>query len=523
MNSINTNRMALNAANALSRHYSRMAASVGRLSSGLRVCSSDDDAAGLAIRELMRADIAATAQGIRNANDAISLVQVADGALGIIDEKLIRMKELAEQAATGTYNSDQRLVIDSEFKAMAAEIDRIAAATDFNGIRLLDGTLTGAHNGSGLVAAGRMKIHFGAANDSAEDYYYLESMNCSTKGLGLRDGDESGGVTKNGVELAYADVIAWPPFASLNDYVANHGMTSHGRSPFDVTGLLQGHWYCGEQGGIGSQNTMLLIKKGTKNFVLNEIGCVYGDQADNDIQLFTRDGKHLAGRAPIPDYHAFGASESQPTDLASNCGYIGFTLDQYDTTYLNSGVREQDNGSTMNFTSYNGMTIGYSGDGQVEYDGVARYEVLSINEVTEDLVVWLPGKAGAVFKYYTSDDAWTDIDDIPMMEGSGNVGLIGIETQEKAQRALERIDGAIVAKDKVRAYLGAIQNRLENTVTHLSIQRENLQAAESQISDVDISAEMTNFVRSQIKAQAGIAMLSQANSLPRMALSLLNS
>ena len=142
---INHTMMAANAARNLNNHYSGLAASVRRLSSGLRVGSSADDAAGLAIRELMRADITALNQGVRNANDAISMIQTADSALGIIDEKLIRMKELAEQAATGTYNSDQRLMIDSEFKAMADEIDRIAASTDFNGVKLLDGSLQGAH------------------------------------------------------------------------------------------------------------------------------------------------------------------------------------------------------------------------------------------------------------------------------------------------------------------------------------------------------------------------------------------
>lgn len=95
----------------------------------------------------------------------------ADGALSIIDEKLIRMKELAEQAATGTYDSTQRLMLDSEFQQMAKEIDRIARSTDFNGITLLDGTLSGRHDGSGLVSTGSAKIHFGTANDSAEDYF----------------------------------------------------------------------------------------------------------------------------------------------------------------------------------------------------------------------------------------------------------------------------------------------------------------------------------------------------------------
>ncbi len=291
---INHNLMAMNAARNLGTSYDNLATSVRRLSSGLRVGQASDDAAGLAIRELMRADIASLNQGVRNANDAISLIQTADGALGVIDEKLIRMKELAEQAATGTYNSDQRLMIESEYQAMASEITRIANATDFNGVYLLNGNLSGdTHDGSGLVSTGKLKVHFGTANDSAEDYYYVQIGNSTASALGV-----------------------------------------------------------GNQGSISN-------------------------------------------------------------------------------------------------------------------------------------------------KAYT------------------------VSTQEAAQKALEGINDAIISKDKIRANLGALQNRLENTVSNLQIQAENLQSAESRISDVDVSTEMTEFVRNQILTQSAVAMLSQANSLPQMAMQLI--
>ncbi|BBD07078.1 flagellin [Desulfovibrio ferrophilus] len=291
---INNNLMAANASRNLSQSYSALGTSIRRLSSGLRVGIAADDAAGLAVRELMRSDIAALGQGVRNANDAISMIQTADGALQVIDEKLIRMKELAEQASTGTYNSDQRLIIDSEYQAMASEITRIANATDFNGIYLLNGNLSGStHTGSGLVSSGKLKVHFGTGNDSAEDYYYVQINTSTASAMGV------------------------------------------------------------------------------------------GNQA---------------------------ASTS-----------AGFT----------------------------------------------------------------------------------------------------ISTQSAAQNALDGIKNAIVSKDKIRAALGGIQNRLENTISNLQIQAENLQAAESRISDVDVSLEMTEFVRNQIMSQSAVAMLAQANSLPRMAMSLL--
>lgn len=116
---VNHNMMAAHSSRILNSHYRKLSDSTRKLSSGLRVENAADDAAGLAIRELMRAEISTLNQGVRNANDAISLIQTADGAMQVIDEKLIRMKELAEQAATGTYDSTQRLIIESEYQQMA--------------------------------------------------------------------------------------------------------------------------------------------------------------------------------------------------------------------------------------------------------------------------------------------------------------------------------------------------------------------------------------------------------------------
>jgi flagellin len=181
---INHNLMAMNAARNLGNVYANLATSTQRLSSGLRVNSAADDAAGLAIRELMRSDITVLNQGIRNASDAISMIQTAEGALSVIDEKLIRMKELAEQAATGTYTTAQREIMNSEYQAMASEIDRIANATDFNGVKLLDGSLQNSHEGSG------MKVHFGVGNDAAEDYYFINMSDMrATAQTGLRVGN----------------------------------------------------------------------------------------------------------------------------------------------------------------------------------------------------------------------------------------------------------------------------------------------------------------------------------------------
>jgi flagellin len=383
---VNNNLMAANVARNLNQHYGRLQTSTQRLSSGLRINSAADDAAGLAIRELQRADIAALHQGARNANDAISMIQTADGAMGVIDEKLIRMKELAEQAATGTYSSTQRLMIESEYQAMASEITRIANATDFNGMKLLDGTLSGStHDGTGLTSTGKMKIHFGTANDSAEDYYYITIGSCTASSLGV------------------GNAAGWE--------MAGENLISVRQKILDDKDNWTGKWNYG---------TLDLTK------------C--------DVKL--ADYKNADGSMDWAGYQ--NAVDKWVNDSVKN----GTNID-WENVNLKTGEKPAAQGEAL-------RSAGYT-----------------------------------------------------------------VSTQEAAQRALEGINNAIESKDKIRAHLGAMQNRLENTITNLNVQAENLQAAESRISDVDVATEMTQFVRNQILTQSAVAMLGQANSLPQMAMQLI--
>jgi flagellin len=167
------NMMAAAALRHLGVTYSSLSESINALASGLRINSADDDAAGLAVREQMRVQIAGLGQGIRNGNDAISMLQTFDGASAVIDEKLSRMKELAMQSATGTYNDTQRAIMNDEFVQMRTELDRIAKATAFNGIYGLNS------------ASNSIKIHFGPGNSSVADYYRVQSQDITASALGL--------------------------------------------------------------------------------------------------------------------------------------------------------------------------------------------------------------------------------------------------------------------------------------------------------------------------------------------------
>jgi len=175
MLAIKNNIMAENAARHVGASYDTLAKSIERLSSGLRINSAKDDAAGLAVRELMRADIAVIKQGARNAQDAISMLQTMEGAMATIDDVLIRMKELAEQAATGSYSDQQRNIMNNEFAQMAAEIDRIAGSTTFNSINMLNS------------ASNSVTIHFGYFNgtDSSID---VNAVDVTAATLGVDSG-----------------------------------------------------------------------------------------------------------------------------------------------------------------------------------------------------------------------------------------------------------------------------------------------------------------------------------------------
>lgn len=302
-----------------------------------------------------------------------------------------------------------------------------------------------------------------------------------------------------------------------------------------------------------SINTNLMALNTANNIQLDDRGGIDG------LQLFSPSGVHIAGTPPPTSTtgtmfdHGWGAQFSYETGITPYPMPIpsldtwainpnnGFNNDaSYDGDNLNGIV----GGGFISFTpgvagnniSYNDMNIAFSGEGNIVGVGGDTNDYLTIDEVKEDLILCLTGD-GPIYLTAT----WTNM---PTTTGGNNpnppnppVGpnppgpgtlpaapqgdIISIRTQDDAQRALERIDDAIVAKDKVRAHLGALQNRLENTVTNLTIQGENLQVSESQISDVDVSQEMTQFVRNQVMTQSAVAMLGQANSYPHMLMNLL--
>lgn len=452
--SITSNIMANRAANTFTAQYQQLVKSTHRLSTGLRINGAADDAAGLAVREIMRAEIASNRQGMRNVSDAISMIQVADGALAVINEKLIRLKELAEQAATGTYSQAQREIMHQEFQAMKDEIERIAQSTSFNGIKLLD-------------ADRAVTVHFGSENQAGQDMYDVELGDATLTGLGLER------VT--------------PAVPALNEVLVNGGPMeqSVGASAIAFARIP-----------AGSVNISLYLRS--------------NEDPPHNFQIFTADGVHLAGSKPgagvwLNSDHVDGPVDESNIDELILTESNGFNPKAtYNGESLNgTGDNLAYDDVILHQITYGGMTIGYSGHAEFP----AREEYVTLDTATEDLVILLIGRGE-----YSVQGEWDRV--------AGPPPPPSLITQADAQQALETISEAIITKDQIRARLGAAQNRLENTGRVLTITTENLQAAESRISDVDVAQEMTQFVLKQIKTQAAMTMLAQANVLPQMALRL---
>ncbi len=735
---VNNNLMANNVARNLNLHYGNLSTSTERLSSGLRINSAADDAAGLAIRELQRADITTLLQGARNANDAISLIQTADGALQTIDEQLIRMKELAEQAATGTYNSTQRLMIESEYQHLASEITRISNATDFNGIKLLNGTLSGEYDGSELQSQGELKIHFGTANTSAEDFYSVNIGDTKAAALGLGNelvipSDMETNPTNAGYEALrdasaqkiydagyaerydahYEDIYsrlvssADPSQPSIPlenaaaqaaeqatflagkeasadaemakatfDVIFDHTYASHYMSDARTTAFhaavtptaqqIADHdaaaqdalkaateqmhnltQKIAEDGNLTSLDAMFPLSKidfvtasgivtmpeisafpvethSSSAALMEQVGAesykavyeriYYGDPEANggteDVmgmyEYAIADAKKTLGLSAseslteeqtvaiqamvhsIAHNKALEYAESMQLGLQKKYDDSFYDLDPTSGAPLGDGYTEIYDDYTVNDSypsdiaqimaetqaSTEGITppARDSGWGQVHFDlgrglygidpatGAPNYptrdslfisstmdipdsgtppkQVTALaNSRISPLGNLLPGQTAAadifgavednVLAYMTDTAARgfngssqgfieTAAHFADAFDGYSPAGST-ISTQEAAGEALNAINEAIISKDKIRAHLGAMQNRLEVTINNLNIQAENLQASESRISDVDVATEMTEFVRNQILPQSAVAMLSQANSLPQMA------
>ncbi|MEM8941230.1 MAG: flagellin, partial [Pseudomonadota bacterium] len=445
-----------------------VATSLQRLSSGLRINSARDDAAGLAISERFSAQIRGLNQAARNANDGISLAQTAEGDLAQITNNLQRIRELSVQSANATNSTSDREALQAEVDALVSEIDRVAQTSNFNGVSLLDGNFSNQNFQVGADAGQTIAVSSIASARTAD----LGQRNeASVAGTALT-GATNAALTINGSAIASADNAA-DFAANINASGANVTATAAATTAAGAAAAPAGTFAGSDASFTVNGVTTATVAIGTDVNTnratvidaINGISAATGvtataNEANTGITLTAADGRNIV--------------------LATNDG--GATTDATDTV-TNATVGLAANGTTRSSVS------------------LTSPEAIEI--------------AGTV-----TNSGLTAATTAATQTGVA-VSNIDITTVAGAEDSIRSIDAALSAVNGSRADLGAIQNRFESVVTSLQTSSENLSAARSRIQDADFAAETAQLTRSQILQQAGISVLSQANAAPQNVLALL--
>jgi flagellin len=474
MLSINTNISSLTAQNNVSKTSNALTSAITRLSSGLRINSAADDAAGLAISDRMTAQVNGLDQAARNANDGISLAQTADGALSSVSDNLQRIRELAVQSANATNSSSDRASLQLEVTQLQAEIDRVATQTQFNGTNLLDGSFTakafqvGANAGQTITVASIASARSSALGQS---YGVSASGTTLTSATGIT---AAGQFLINGSDIYQGASIT----GSAKDIAA--AINSKGISGVTATALATS--------AIGTTTATSGATAGTATLTINNVA----------ISLTLTAVPSTDRASTIAAINANSAA----TGVTATDNGGGITLGAVDgrniTSALTLGsatnIAKQDIGlGTVAATTYSSYSLSYTGTSPLVITG-------SVNAA---------GTTG-------------------LANGSTNAAATGtavsaldISTVSGATAALSSIDAALATIDSTRASLGAVQNRFTSTVSNLQNSSQNVSAARSRIQDTDFAAETANLSRAQVLQQAGTAMVAQANQMPQQVLKLL--
>jgi len=478
---INTNVASLNAQRNLNSSQGSMATAMQRLSTGLRINSAKDDAAGMAISERFTSQIRGLGQAMRNASDGISLAQTAEGALGELTNNLQRIRELAVQSANVTNSSADRAALDAEVQQRISEIDRIATQTNFNGINVLDGS------------AGSASFQVGA--NVGETISLGLSTNARSGALGqiatatgqATDALFAGGLTiavGNNDAVAIGATSATPTTTGTSAQEKVEAINSAGVPGLTATAINeQTAAFASVVAAVGAADTYDLTINGTAVF----------DGYD------TGDEGTLTGSAVAEQINLFASTTGVTATF--DAGTDEMTLTAQDGRNI---VTAETIGAD---TTGTGFAVGIAADDT----GTATTTVGQIT-LTASENITIAGTAGDALTLGLSG---------AIVKDSQTLDNVAINDVAGANDAISRIDSALSAVSAFRSDLGAIQNRLESTIVNLQTTNENLSAARGRIQDADFAAETAALTKAQILQQAGVAMLSQANAQPQVALSLL--
>ena len=456
---INNNLMAMNTHRQLGINNTATSKSLEKLSSGFRINRAGDDAAGLAISEKMRGQIRGLNMASKNAQDGISLIQTAEGALTESHAILQRMRELAVQSANDTNVEVDRGEIQKEIDQLAEELTRIANTTEFNTQNLLDGGFKGI-------------FHVGAN----------EGQNVELK-IGKMDA--------GALKVAGADGASF-------EIAGTKGTNTIAEGTYDVVKLDEGTQITYDAGADPVE---------VKYALVGEDGKVYGVSADGKIydklEVESLDKVNGANLANEDDAAALAFKDTVVNGQVTVEGTGTATAKATVKTTLANGTY------TVVAAADNAFITDPNTHGLVNSEG-------QLVAVTKD------GNAWKDVNNLTGDDVLTTVTALVSGEITvGSEGGINVSTQKSADKAITVINKAIETVSTERSKLGAMQNRLEHTIKNLDTSSENLQAAESRIRDVDMAKEMMEFTKQNILQQAATAMLAQSNQLPTTVLQLL--
>ncbi len=612
---INTNIESLNSQRNLNTSQTQLATSLQRLSSGLRINSAKDDAAGLAISDRFTTQIRGLNQAVRNANDGISLAQTAEGALGETANNLQRIRELAIQSANSTNSASDRAALNAEAQQLLAEIGRIAQTTQFNGQNVLDGSFSSAQFQVGANA--NQTISFGIAGASTNLLGAFQTSGATAVTTAAFDGAN---FTINGVKVAAsvatsaAGVNAGSATAkatAINSIANQTGVSATATNSVSsqatlagpvagkalangdlvINGIAVGSVAKAASAVTQANNAVTAI-----NAVTNQTGVsAAADQSTGKLTLTAADGRDItlsAGNAATTQivtdiFNATGLDAStgaNPTgnstrdltlNVSSSVVAAGTTnaseIVLGETITIDSIVYEFQNaagtvsgsnvkvtvtlGDTTNAvatavrTAINGQRT--LGNTTVAASGAAGTVTLTQAVYGDETIAVTETVADAATTAIGAETTGTDAVGTTAVVNGGTLtlssasnftlggsqlaaaglgsastalsqlGAANISTVSGANAAISVLDGALSQVSSIRAGLGAIQNRFSSTIANLSTTSENLSAARSRIQDADFAAETAALTRGQILQQAGVAILSQANSLPQNVLSLL--
>jgi flagellin len=495
---INTNVASLNAQRSLMGSQSNLQTSLQRLSSGLRINSAKDDAAGLAIASRMSAQISGINQAVRNANDAISLSQTAEGALSKSSDVLTRIRDLSVQSANDTNSGSDRVALQQEVSQLQQELNRIANETQFNGKNLLDGSFSAQQFQVGANANQTIAIGMSSAKSADMGNQSVTSGGTAGDAVAAATPAAVGGVLTNVTSTVAASTLT---IQGLKTSTVN---TQVGDSAGDIASAVnRASADTGVTAVATTSATMNITTGGTvpATFTFDLSGINAKGTASAHVSANISNASDLSGLADAINQKS---GQTGITAIA-NAGKISLKSEGGDDIQIE------------NFTSsVPATTMDFLGDGASSTAAVLTSGGSNATRVAGKV-------AFNSSQSFSVTDNGANLMTAAAVNGStlSSVGSIDITSQSGANNAITVVDSALDFVNGLRAKLGSVQNRVEATISNLSTTSENLSAARSRIQDADFAAETASLTRSQVLQQAGMAMLAQANAQPNQVLTLL--